>query len=142
MPAARHWFINFSETRMRFSKLFLVASTFAAMACASTPKTGGSDSSSGGGSSNMITADQIAAANVPTAYDAVDRLHRSWWRDLTAQGDVVIYMNNQKLGDGTKEQLRQIPASEVESLEYLRGTDATMKFGQDAQGGAIIVTRK
>lgn len=123
---------------MRFSKLFLVAATFSAMACASS--SGGSKSD--GGASNLITADQIAAANVPTAYDAVDRLHRSWFRDLTAQGDVVIYMNNQKLGDGTKEQLRQIPASEVQSLEYLRGTDATMKFGQEAQGGAIIVTRK
>ena len=120
---------------MRYSKILLVAATFAASACASTPKTGGDSAS------NTITADQIAAANVPTAYDAVDRLHRAWFRDLTGTGDVVVYLNNQKQ-DGGKEALRNIPASEVQTLEYLRGSDAQMRFGQDAAGGAIIVTRK
>jgi len=120
---------------MRSSKLFLFAAAFAATACASAPK-GSSNSAS-----TVITADQIATANVPTAYDAVDRLHRSWWRDLANPGEVVVYMNNQKL-EGGKEALRQIPASDVEQLEYLKSADAVMRFGQDAKSGAIIVTRK
>lgn len=92
----------------------------------------------------MITADQIAAANVPTAYEAVDRLHRDWWQDLNhPQNPVIVYQdNNQKLGDGTPQALRQIPADDVKSIEYLSSNDAVMRFGQDAIGGAIILTRK
>jgi hypothetical protein len=92
----------------------------------------------------MISADDIAAANVPTAYEAVDRLHREWWQDLNhASNPVMVYQdNNQKLGDGTKEALRQIPADDVKSIEYLASDAAVMRFGQDALGGAIILTRK
>jgi hypothetical protein len=123
---------------MRFPKLLLASLAFAVAACASTPK-GGSSSDS---ASNTLTSVEIEKANVPTAYEAVDRLRRKWFRDMTGQGDVVVYMNNQKLGDGTKEQLRQIPAQDIASLEYLKGSDAVMRFGQDAKGGAIIVNRK
>lgn len=138
---------------MRSSKLLLLAASIAltATACASSgsgsSSSGGttaSDSSASGGSATMITADQITAANVPTAYEAVDRLHRDWWQDLNhPQNAVVVYQdNNQKLGDGTKEALRQIPADDVKSIEYLSSNDAVMRFGQDALGGAIILTRK
>jgi hypothetical protein len=119
---------------MRFPKLILASLTFALAACASTPK--GADSTS-----NTLTAAEITKANVPTAYEAVDRLRRRWFRDLTGEGEVQVYLNNQKL-DGGKDALRQIPAQDVASLEYLKGTDAVMRFGQDAKGGAIIVNRK
>lgn len=123
---------------MRFPKLLLASLTFAIAACASTPQ-GPSDSDA---AYYTLTSVEIQKANVPTAYEAVDRLRRKWFRDMTGQGDVVVYMNNQKLNDGTKEQLRQIPAQDIASLEYLKGSDAVMRFGQDAKGGAIIVNRK
>jgi len=118
---------------MRPSKLFLLATAlFSVSACASM------GSSSTG---TRITSEQIAKANVPTAYDAVDRLHRAWFHDLTADAAPAVYLNNQKL-DGGVEGLRQIPAQEVLQIDYMKGTDAMMKYGQDAKGGAIIVTRK
>jgi hypothetical protein len=120
---------------MRFTKLLLASlSFFAITACASTPK-GSSD-----GPANILTAEEISKANVPTAYEAVDRLRRRWFRDMTGEGEVTVYMNNQKQGD--KEYLRQIPAQDVASLEYLKGSDAIMRFGQEARGGAIIINRK
>ncbi len=125
---------------MRFPKILLTALSFFAVAsiaaCASTPKTGAEAAAS-----NQLTAAEITKANVPTAYEAVDRLRRRWFRDMTGEGEVTVYLNNQKQ-EGGKEYLRQIPAQDVASLQYLKGSDAVMRFGQDARGGAIIINRK
>lgn len=100
-------------------------------------------------SSNRITMQEIVHeivhVDAPTAYDVVDRLHRSWWRDVTAgaSGNVSVHWsNNQKIGDGTREALRQVPSGEILLMEYLRSRDAVARFGPEAQGGAIIVTRR
>ncbi len=126
---------------MRLPKFLLTAfSLFAIMAiaaCASTPKEGGTAAKS---DDNVLSAVEIAQANVPTAYEAVDRRRRRWFRDLTGEGEVSVYMNNQR--QGGKEYLREIPAQDIAFLEYLKGTDAVMRFGQEARGGAIIITRK
>lgn len=126
---------------MRLPKFLLTAfSLFAIMAiaaCASTPKEGGAAAKT---DDNVLSAVEIAQANVPTAYEAVDRRRRRWFRDLTGEGEVSVYMNNQR--QGGKEYLREIPAQDIAFLEYLKGTDAVMRFGQEARGGAIIITRK
>jgi hypothetical protein len=124
---------------VRASKQFRLITSFALAACASAPSHTGSASSS----ATTITADQIEQANVPTAYEVVDRTHPQWFHDPSSSvtDSVAIYINNQKL-DGIKEPLRTIPAQDVALLEYLKPTDAVMRFGQDAKGGAIIVTRK
>jgi len=123
---------------MRIRNFLLASLTFVIAACASTPQ-GPSESDA---TYYTLTSVEIEKANVPTAYEAVDRLRRKWFRDMTGQGDVVVYMNNQKLNTGAKEELRSIPAQDIASLEYLKGSDAVMRFGQDAKGGAIIVNRK
>ena len=128
---------------MRSSKLLLLATSIALVACATASQ--GSGASSGSSDETTITADQIMQANVPTAFEAVDRLHRAWFLDqaLTPNDSATIYLStNEKLGDGKPESLKQIPSDDVKLIEYLKGTDATMRFGQDAKGGAIIVTRK
>jgi hypothetical protein len=130
---------------MRSSKLLLLATSFALAACASASQGSGASSGSASADENSITSDQITQANVPTAFEAVDRLHRAWFLDqaLTPNDSATVYLStNEKLGDGTPSSLRQIPADDVKLIEYLKGTDATMRFGQDAKGGAIIVTRK
>jgi hypothetical protein len=123
---------------MRSAKLFMFAAAFAATACAST---GGGSKGAIDSNATRITSEQITKANVPTAYDAVDRLHRRWFRDITTDAAPAVYLNNQKV-DGGIEGLRQIPAGEVLQIDYMKSTDAMMKYGQDAKGGAIIVTRK
>lgn len=128
------------DNNMRLPKILLTAFSFLAImviaACASTPKEGGS----GNANDTILSAVEISEANVPTAYEAVDRRRRRWFRDLTGEGEVSVYMDNQRRGG--KEYLREIPAQDVSYLEYLKGTDAVMKFGQEARGGAIIIVRK
>jgi hypothetical protein len=128
---------------MRSSKLMLLATSFALVACATASQ--GSDASSGSADDNKITAEQITQADVPTAYEAVDRLHRRWFLDVarTPNDSAKVYLNtNEKWGDGTASSLRQLPAESVALIEYMNGIDAVVRFGQDAKGGAIIVTRK
>lgn len=124
--------------RLSFRWLTLLAIPFFALACATASGGGsGSDDSA----KNVLTAEQIEAARVPTAYDAVDRLRRVWFRDRATGAAVSVYMDNQRLQNGA-EALRDIRAEEVAELQYLNGTDAVLRWGADARGGAIIVVRK
>jgi hypothetical protein len=92
---------------------------------------------------DQITEADIAKANVATAYDAVDRLARRWFRDLSGNtaGEVAVYLStDQQLGG--KDSLREIPARDVLTLRYLKSADAMARYGPSASGGAIIVTRR
>lgn len=121
---------------------FALAMSVAACASASQAGTTGA-SASATASPNRITAAEIAKADVATAYDAVYELHRPWFKDMSAgaSGEVFVYVDNRALDEG-KNALRQIPAQQVAVIEYLRASDAVLRFGPRASGGAIIVTRK
>lgn len=127
---------------MRFHTLILVLIPAAFLACASGPRAG--DDGGSDANANRITAEQIARVEARTAYDVIDRLHRTWWRDLSAEsGTVVVYWNNnQKIEDGSREVLRQIPSNDVVLLERVKSADAIARFGLEAKGGAIVVTRR
>ncbi len=123
---------------MPAARIFVVAQLALVVACASSGTASGSADVP-----TQITATEIQAANVATAYDAVDRLARRWFRDLSgsASGDVTVYLDtNQKLGGASS--LRDIPARDVFMLRYLRSADAVARFGPEASGGAIIVSRR
>lgn len=122
---------------MRLPSL-VVAVFLASLACAAATTQGSSSATP-----NQLTYTDIQQANVATAYDAVDRLARRWFRDLSsnATGEVTVYLDtNQRLGG--KEALRDIPARDVALLRYLKSADAISRFGQEPTGGAIIVTRR
>jgi hypothetical protein len=126
--------------RIHTPLIFCVAFTVAG--CASAPQSVGAASDS---DATRITAEQIAQVQAPTAYEVIDRLHRPWWRDKSpgAEGNVVVYWSsNQKIDDGSKDVLRQVPASDVLVLEHLKSADAVARFGSEAKGGAIVVTRR
>ena len=95
--------------------------------------------------STTITADDITQADVPTAYEAINKLQRWWFNDpanqCTGTCTVLVYMNEQKQDTGT-DGLRQLPAGDIAKLEYINGKDALVRYGQDAAGGVIIITRK
>ncbi|HEU4641160.1 MAG TPA: hypothetical protein VFS44_01810 [Gemmatimonadaceae bacterium] len=88
-----------------------------------------------------ITAEEITAANLPTAYDLVDRLRRPWLRrDAVTGGAVAVYMDEQNIGDAQK--LRDIPTSEVAELRYLKNEDAIRRWGSSVTGSVILVVRR
>jgi len=90
---------------------------------------------------NRITADEIASANRPTAYDVVDHLRRQWLRkDKLTGEDVVIYMDEQNLGGADK--LRDIPTVDVAEFQFLPHDDAVKRWGSDIKGSVIVVSRR
>jgi predicted small secreted protein len=128
---------------MRSNTLAIVALSFALAACASTPTVEGTAAADVRSSANRITAAEITTIDVPSAYDVIDRLHRPWFQDRSAgaSGEVFVYVDNRAIDEG-KDALRQIPAREIALIEYLKSSDAVIRFGEKAKGGAIIVTRK
>jgi hypothetical protein len=79
-----------------------------------------------------------------TAYDAVERLRPFYLRQrgpstLLSVGDtrVKVFLNDVPIGG--VDVLRTIPASEVAWIRYLSPPEATVRFGTQAGGGAIIV---
>src|SRR4051812_8712836 len=110
---------------MRRTNHVLLALSFSLAACASAAKS--SDTSASPSNASRISADEIAAANVATAYDAVYSLHRPWFRDMSAgaSGDVFVYVDNRAVEEG-KDALRQIPATQVLSIDYLKSADAVL----------------
>ena len=114
-------------------------------ACASS-----SSSSASGGpkpSPNLITADEIARVNVQNAYEAVQKLRPAMLRqrqvasaNAQATGELLIYMDNNRLGD--VEQLRQISASSIASLRYFSASEAQTKWGSGHPGGVIEILTK
>jgi hypothetical protein len=109
---------------------------------ASGPAAGASGSAAKSSSDqSRLTSEEITAANLPTAYDLVDRLRRPWLRRDAATGkDVVVYMDQQNIGGAAK--LRDIPSVDVAQLEYLPYDEAVRRWGSQVEGSVIVVTRR
>ena len=96
---------------------------------------------------NLITADEISAISVMSAYDVVKRLRPQFLisRGPTSIVDTrpttpVVYLDGIRYGDVSS--LVGIEASRVATIRYLTGPEAQQRFGTDNVGGAILVTTK
>ena len=121
--------------------------------------------SAGGGakpSATLITADEIAKANVVNGYEAVKKLRPAMLSQKqiasahgqggmasdappikgtdVASGQVVVYMDGTRLGD--VEQLREIAASTIATVRYYSASEAQLKWGSNHFGGVIEVISK
>ena len=122
-------------TRFRLLLSTLFASVL--LACASA---------SGAGTTNAagpITAEEIASANVPNAYEAVSRLRNAWFRDRSGGGAVtpapLVFLGETRQINGLAD-LRNIRAQEITEIRFIRGADAVGRGGMEGRGGAIVVT--
>jgi hypothetical protein len=96
-------------------------------------------------SRDLITAEELATVDVQNAYQAVQRLRPNFLQrrgttSMTQQADIVVYVDNNRMGGPTT--LQQIPTNEVKEIRYLSATDATQRYGTGHAAGAIVVTRK
>ena len=124
---------------MRLSAVAIVCLSVVLSACASSGGAGSSATSSASSSNApRITAQEIADANLPTAYDLVERLRRPWLRRVGMGGDVVVYMDERKL-DGGVGALRDIPSATVAELQYISNGDAVRRWGGGIDGAVIVV---
>jgi len=91
---------------------------------------------------NLITAEEIDAANDANAYLLIERLHPQWLRKRGARsvsqgGDIWVYVDRTKMGPPSA--LRQIQLSDVRSIQFLTGPEADTHFGRGNEYGAIVV---
>ncbi len=101
-------------------------------ACAS----GSGGSSGGGGGSNMLNAQDLEQAQNLSAYDAIQRLRPQWLQTRPNNPPPQIIMNGSPMGGGP-ELLRSIPVSDLTSIRFRNGRDATTRYGTGYGGGAI-----
>lgn len=96
--------------------------------------------------SNLIAADEIADASAASsAYDLVQRLRPNFLRSRgkSAGGQphyATVYVDGVRRGG--PDALRQVVGASVREIRYLSGPEATLRFGIDHEGGAILVTLK
>jgi hypothetical protein len=123
----------------RLRRVLAVAFCAAVLACAPPPQNGATPASR-----RALLGEEIQAASVTTAYDAVARLRPEWlrrrgqisFRDPDA-GDVVVYLNGMRYGGIGA--LAGIGAESVVQMEFVNGPVATMRYGTGHGGGAILV---
>jgi hypothetical protein len=96
---------------------------------------------------DVISMQEIeASTDAHDAYELVKRLRPLW---LTMRGvgsinlpvaELAVYVNGVRMGG--PDALRDIPRTDVAEMRFLRGTDATQRFGTGHENGAILVTSR
>ncbi|HSJ24514.1 MAG TPA: TonB-dependent receptor plug domain-containing protein [Longimicrobiales bacterium] len=96
---------------------------------------------------NVITAEEMTTLENVSAYEAVQRLrpHMLQARGATSLSDPsasypLVYVDGMRRG-GIAE-LRGIPSSLVERIEFISPADATTRWGTGHVGGVIAVTTR
>jgi hypothetical protein len=91
---------------------------------------------------NVLSREEIAAAPVTTAYDALDRLRPNFLRPHATGGRpatayAVVFIDGVRRG--SLEVLRSVAANSIVEIRYLTAADATTRYGLDVEGGVIDV---
>lgn len=126
---------------MRYVAVLLAAAA-ALSACSSGTGAGGARPQE-----NVLTAEEIAGANVNYAYEAVEQLRPQWfnvrpprsWTDQTPLVPVV-FLDNTMLGE--LEQLWTIVVTEIKEIRFLDDREAVNRYGTTYSGGIIQVIRR
>lgn len=125
---------------IRYLSLIAVA---AVLGCAAA----GSSTSGARRNPAVITEEEIAAANVVTAYDAVERLRPLYLRSrgetsITTPGTQYANVYVDGLRHGDLNTLRNILANHVQLIRYYNGAEAGSRFGLANTAGVIEVIMK
>lgn len=129
--------------RMRMSMLAAVSVTSLLLAIACSQAMQGAPERE----RNVITTDEIQAANAATAYDVIAKLRGNFLRSrgqnsvlLKQPKEPTVYLDEVEYG--TVASLRQIPASTIAEIRFIEGNDAMRKYGSNHVSGVIqIFTR-
>jgi hypothetical protein len=124
---------SYPATFLRLAAVALIST-----ACATVPSAqfGASTRST---SPYMLTAEEISAVHVNSAYDAVQRLKPSFLLGLRGESVRPVFLNGTRLLGGL-ENLRGIDASTVQQIVFLNGIDATTRYGSGHGAGVLLVS--
>jgi hypothetical protein len=95
------------------------------------------------GSGDRISRQQLEALDVASTYDAIQRLRPTWLQTRGAtsvSGGVAVprvHINDSRTG--TLDDLRSLPSTAVEAMQFYNAADATTLFGTGYPGGLIEV---
>lgn len=90
-----------------------------------------------------ITRFAISQSRAENAYDAVKLLQPQWFSGYRAhthdptRPPLLVYMNHVRLGD--IDELRRLPAENINEIQLLSGIEATTRWGSGHEGGVIHV---
>ena len=95
--------------------------------------------------SDMITVDDLRAANSTNLYDAVRTIRPNWLRarspnSLQNQGQVQVYFDDTRIGG--VDNLRSIPTQGIAYLRWFDPISASSRWGLDHEQGAIVVSTR
>jgi outer membrane cobalamin receptor len=132
--------VDMPSPRRFLVESFVAATLVFAASCASMKKQDSSDR-------NVITAEEIEAANANTAYDVIVKLHANFLHSrgpnsivLKEKKEPTVYLDQVEYGPIAS--LRSIPASNIAEIRFINGWDAMTKYGSDHVAGVIqIYTR-
>jgi hypothetical protein len=97
------------------------------------------------GRSDMITLQDLQAANSTNLYDAVRAIRPNWLRarspnSLQRQGQVQVYFDDTRVGG--VESLRNLPMQGIAYLQWFDPITASARWGLDHEQGAIVVSTR
>jgi hypothetical protein len=97
-------------------------------------------------SPNLITREQLAGLEAMSAFDAIQRLRPTWLQSrgptsLTG-GPTMPRVHINQSRTGSIDELRSIPVTEVELMEFKSASDATTEYGTGYPGGVIEVSTR
>jgi hypothetical protein len=117
----------------------LVIVALAALALSACTTTGGRAL----GSNDQITRAQLEALESMSAYDAIQRLRPTWLQSRgptsLAGGPTLPQVHINDSRSRTLEELRTLPVTEIETMEFRSASDATTLYGTGYPGGVIEV---
>jgi outer membrane cobalamin receptor len=121
------------------NQVLVAAVSLALLACASGQ---GSDGPSR--NRNVITQEEIEAQPVSTAYELVQRLRPTWFRNRGptsirggAPSTALVYIDEVRTGG--LEALYRVSTQIIREIQFINGRDATTRWGLDHGGGVIMV---
>ena len=125
---------------MSVRHIYLLA-TVAVLACASAGSSGAPRDR------NIVTWEEIAAAHVTNAYEAIERLRPLWLRShgptsINTPGTqfATVYVDGQRYGELTT--LHNLNSEQIAVIHYYSGAEGSTRFGLSNVGGVIEVKMK
>ncbi|HEX6251585.1 MAG TPA: hypothetical protein VFZ56_09155 [Gemmatimonadaceae bacterium] len=131
-------------TAARQAALALLLGVLTASCASATADPPGNLTSSEPDGRNVISPGEIAASTQTNALDLIRDRRPVWLRSRGFQnfdlaGGIDVYVDRTRMSFET---LAEIPVHELERLEYLSASDATLRFGTQEGNPAIVVTTK
>jgi hypothetical protein len=121
----------------------LIFLSAAALACA-PPSGSGTQSAR---DANLITRQELDASVARNAYDAIQNLRPTFFRqrgtqtfDPTVSTQAAVYLDAQRYGDITA--LKSMTVDAIDEIRYLNPSAATSKYGTNHTAGVIEVTTR